>query len=231
MLVTTDGTREFHLKPGENTIGREDADILLAHNTVSRRHAKITVDCGQARVEDLGSTNGSFVDGAKVAGGLVDLKDGCEVMFGSITLKYVAPEVVESEARDGEVREGGAPAGFFSSVQAQQGCLPGGFLTPPYEEGRGGYRRRSRTDRTTRLHPSASWYLNGAYSYDRQRGQRHRPPRWQRDSRSRSILLGRHAELLAEDGKFTITDLGSTNGTMVNGVRLDGHCPRARARR
>jgi pSer/pThr/pTyr-binding forkhead associated (FHA) protein len=37
---------------------------------------------------------------------------------------------------------------------------------------------------------------------------------------------GKHAELTAQGGVFTITDLGSTNGTQVNGVRLEPNDPR-----
>ena len=37
---------------------------------------------------------------------------------------------------------------------------------------------------------------------------------------------GRHAEVLAEDGKFIVTDVGSTNGTLVNGEKLQANEPR-----
>ncbi|MCL4499783.1 MAG: FHA domain-containing protein [Chloroflexi bacterium] len=122
MLVTPDGTREFHLKPGENTIGRESTDILLMHNSVSRRHAKITVTEGRAVVEDLGSTNGTSVDGANVAGEPVELKDGCELVFGSVAVKYVAPEAEASA----------------EPPLAPPFSRGGTGLSPPYEGGAGG---------------------------------------------------------------------------------------------
>jgi pSer/pThr/pTyr-binding forkhead associated (FHA) protein len=37
---------------------------------------------------------------------------------------------------------------------------------------------------------------------------------------------GRHADLAFAEGKFTLTDVGSTNGTFVNGVKLDANAPR-----
>jgi pSer/pThr/pTyr-binding forkhead associated (FHA) protein len=37
---------------------------------------------------------------------------------------------------------------------------------------------------------------------------------------------GRHADLVAEDDKLVLTDVGSTNGTFVNGVRLEPNVPR-----
>jgi pSer/pThr/pTyr-binding forkhead associated (FHA) protein len=39
-------------------------------------------------------------------------------------------------------------------------------------------------------------------------------------------ISGSHAELVAENGVFTITDVGSTNGTFVNGVRLEPNQPK-----
>lgn len=80
-MVSNDGTQEFALKPGENSVGREGADVLLGHGTVSRKHARITVENGKAWVEDMGSTNGTTVDGRKLAPGeKVELGDGAEVI-------------------------------------------------------------------------------------------------------------------------------------------------------
>ena len=59
------------------TLGRSaPADIVLAESEVSRAHCRITVEGDELVVTDLGSTNGTFVDGARVcaadhpAGGL-----------------------------------------------------------------------------------------------------------------------------------------------------------------
>ncbi|MCX6345915.1 MAG: FHA domain-containing protein, partial [Armatimonadetes bacterium] len=98
-LVATDGTIEFSLNDGENSVGRENADVLLSHNTVSRKHGRVFVESGVVYVEDLNSTNGTYVSGAKIEQGVkTELKDGAEVTFGSVTLRYQAPEVVPQEA-------------------------------------------------------------------------------------------------------------------------------------
>jgi pSer/pThr/pTyr-binding forkhead associated (FHA) protein len=52
---------------GTMTIGREGADIAVEGDTeMSRRHARLRVDGQRVLVEDLGSTNGTFLDRAKV---------------------------------------------------------------------------------------------------------------------------------------------------------------------
>lgn len=54
----------FPLKNGENTIGRsQQADICLADKGVSKRHACITVEGSKLTLNDLGSSNGTFVNG------------------------------------------------------------------------------------------------------------------------------------------------------------------------
>ena len=40
---------------------------------------------------------------------------------------------------------------------------------------------------------------------------------------SEQTVTGKHAKLLLEDGKITLIDLGSTNGTFVNGERIRSH--------
>ncbi len=65
-LIVEEGPRAgltYVLGEGETTAGRsDDADIFLGDVTVSRNHAKFTVDETGLRVEDLGSTNGIYVN-------------------------------------------------------------------------------------------------------------------------------------------------------------------------
>jgi len=61
------GPREIALDPGENLIGRErDAVVWIDDASVSRRHARISVDDSGATVEDLGSKNGTFLSGRRI---------------------------------------------------------------------------------------------------------------------------------------------------------------------
>ena len=57
----------YVLGPGESVAGRgPDSDIFLGDVTVSRHHARFTVDEHGLRVDDLGSTNGTYANGERV---------------------------------------------------------------------------------------------------------------------------------------------------------------------
>jgi hypothetical protein len=62
--------------------------MVLVEEMVSRKHAKITVsDAGKILIEDLGSTNGTFVNGEKVK--QARLKEGDRILIGTSILKLV----------------------------------------------------------------------------------------------------------------------------------------------
>jgi DNA-binding winged helix-turn-helix (wHTH) protein len=73
---------EVGLAPGDNLIGRDaDADVVIDSAKVSRRHARIVVDDGGAVLEDLGSKNGTFLNGERL-GGPAHLAHGDEIRIG-----------------------------------------------------------------------------------------------------------------------------------------------------
>lgn len=84
-LIGTDGQfygREITVPGGTSTIGRgPDCDIVLDAADVSRRHARVTLGSGTARLEDMNSTNGTFLNGDPIR--IADIADGDEVQFGS----------------------------------------------------------------------------------------------------------------------------------------------------
>jgi predicted component of type VI protein secretion system len=72
----------FTLEGDQLTIGRDSAnEIVINDAEVSRRHARLTFQGGKYVLEDLGSTNGTFVNGQRLAGPRV-LKPGEVVSFG-----------------------------------------------------------------------------------------------------------------------------------------------------
>jgi predicted component of type VI protein secretion system len=73
--------REQTLSAGA-TIGREGCDVNLMDPEVSRRHATIRDQGGSLAIEDLGSTNGTFVNGSRITAVTV-LNDGDEVRLGN----------------------------------------------------------------------------------------------------------------------------------------------------
>jgi len=73
---------------GELVIGRaSDLDLVLIEDMVSRKHAKISVHDGVINIADLGSTNGTFVNGERVK--KAQLKMGDRVLIGTSILKLV----------------------------------------------------------------------------------------------------------------------------------------------
>ncbi len=95
-LATAD--QRYPLATGTAVIGRaRDAAIRIDAGGVSRHHARIVVSDGEARIEDLGSKNGTFIDGHSITGSCV-LEDGSEIRIGPIALTFrVASAASETE--------------------------------------------------------------------------------------------------------------------------------------
>lgn len=89
-LVAESG-RVFDIEEGLSTVGREDGlPISLAgESTVSRQHAEIVNAAGAVTLTDLGSTNGTYVNGRKVDSE-VALRPGDLVQFGAVKFKFEA---------------------------------------------------------------------------------------------------------------------------------------------
>ena len=68
--------------------------MVLVEDMVSRRHAKITVTGGQIFIQDLGSTNGSFVNGEKIK--RARLNEGDRILIGTSIIKVIATEGAQS---------------------------------------------------------------------------------------------------------------------------------------
>ena len=79
--------RKFRLRPGQILFaGRSSStDIFIDENLVSRRHAKFAWVNDEVKVQDLGSTNGTFVNGRKVQG--ATLNSGDKVQIGQTLMK------------------------------------------------------------------------------------------------------------------------------------------------
>ncbi|MBI2567376.1 MAG: GGDEF domain-containing protein [Candidatus Schekmanbacteria bacterium] len=91
-----DGDREFEVRD-EMVIGRdENADLPLNSRLISRHHAIIEEIGGNFRLQDLNSTNGTFVNGDRVADSIV-LKNGDIIHIGEVIFKFVIRDPAESE--------------------------------------------------------------------------------------------------------------------------------------
>ncbi|MFO0553407.1 MAG: DUF4388 domain-containing protein [Polyangiaceae bacterium] len=110
---------EFPL--GENKeiiIGRSsDLDMVLVEDMVSRRHARIACTDSEISIEDLGSTNGTFVNGEKIKRAF--LKEGDRVLIGTSILKVV-------------VSDGGVPR--RPTTEASRGATAGKTMSGAIDE-------------------------------------------------------------------------------------------------
>jgi pSer/pThr/pTyr-binding forkhead associated (FHA) protein len=79
----------FEIRDGATSIGRSSASdiVLKSDDYASGRHAQLTRHGGLLYVEDLGSTNGTFVNGRKTVGA-TPLRHGDTVRVGSTTFRY-----------------------------------------------------------------------------------------------------------------------------------------------
>jgi S-DNA-T family DNA segregation ATPase FtsK/SpoIIIE len=114
-----DAGRRVPLRPGTAVVGRARAcDASLPDTTLSRRHAAITLTAGgEVTVEDLGSHNGTWVDGKAVLGP-TPVEPGTALRLGALEL---AVRTVDDHDRP----RGGAPAGQTGPA----GTVP--FNRPP----------------------------------------------------------------------------------------------------
>lgn len=82
------GKRSFPLFEGENVVGRDpDAIVCIDHASVSRHHARISIQEGKAVLDDLRSRNGTFLAGRPVSAPTV-LEDGDVIGLGPVTLVF-----------------------------------------------------------------------------------------------------------------------------------------------
>ena len=212
-LIDSRQQTEHILRAGENTVGRENTDVLLADPTVSRRHALIVMDAGKCWVQDVGSTNGTYVNGKQIqVGETVELPDGGEVKFGSVVLTSKFP-IVETEA----------PAEAEEAAAAEEEIAETAEVVEVAETESPEEVVEAEEETPVEAVPPARLVSADA-------------------SREYAVVMGTniigrkagndiilsddpyvsssHAELVADERGFWLTDTGSTNGTTLNGTRI-----------
>lgn len=104
LVVLLDGVelQRRTLPPGRTRLGRRTGnEIVIDDPTVSGEHAVLTVENGQLWLEDLHSSNGSYINGRAVRRERIEAAD--QVELGRVRLRF--------EALPGETGAGPAPAG------------------------------------------------------------------------------------------------------------------------
>ncbi|WP_375765824.1 ATPase, T2SS/T4P/T4SS family [Archangium gephyra] len=120
------GTEQIEFEKNEITIGRlAGNDIVLGKGNVSKYHSKIVAKDGKLIVVDMKSTNGTFVNGKKIAGPQV-VKPADQIFIGDYIIN------VEPLEEQGSMTRTAAPEGEY--YEEEQGYDDGGDGQGAYEE-------------------------------------------------------------------------------------------------
>jgi pSer/pThr/pTyr-binding forkhead associated (FHA) protein len=115
VLVTfkADGERRSFSLPKDITVigRREDCDIRIPLGEVSRKHCRLIIEVETLRVEDMGSSNGTFLNGARVQEAVVQPGDALQV--GSVVFVVQmdgvpADEEIQPAESRGDTKTGAA---------------------------------------------------------------------------------------------------------------------------
>lgn len=203
-LVDTRNGQQYPLRRGENVVGRERGDVVIADGTVSRRHARLFVQTdGELLVEDLGSTNGTKRAGVPLpAGQRAAVGDGTTIQIGAVKLAVSIPDAPLALPLPAAAPDSSAPANEEAPVAAL--AAPQGVESVARFVGPGEQEYKLTETTTTFGRRSTNHFVLTADPY----------------------VSGAHAQVVfaAETG-FRVVDLGSTNGTSVNGRRLAPNTP------
>ncbi len=177
----------FILTDNGATIGRQDGNtIVLDDSRLSRQHARIDLGPGGLTLTDLGSANGTLVNGQRVSGTRI-LQRGDQIQLGETTL----------------ILEGGAPANNRLATVVPK---PENIVTTPIS---------ANAARLVQQVGGQIYPLNQPeIVIGREVGAE--------IALDDSQISRRHARLTITGNTVTIADLGSANGTFVNGRKIAG---------
>ncbi len=208
-LVDSEGKR-FRLKPGLNTLGRQDTDILVLDGTVSRLHAHLTLNGAELMVEDMGSSNGTKVGDLRLSANQpTPAASGTRLRFGNwnctldipLIMPFASPAATETEGSESVVTpaETGTetPEAVVGTADTEQAVA---ILR--WSEGPGSDVLLKEGVTTFGRRPDNMVVLLGD-----------------------AYVSGRHAEINVGTDSATITDMNSTNGTVLNGTKLTPGTP------
>ena len=132
--LITDAWR-LPLRSGETVLGREGEGVVpLPSPSVSRQHAALVIEGTAARLRDLGSKNGTFVDETRVERPTA-LRDGARLRFGTLEVIYRTAERdlvdgnrVTDLALQREALLAGAPRDAVAGAEVDDAPLERGLL-------------------------------------------------------------------------------------------------------
>lgn len=180
------GGREHPIRPGQSSVGRE-GDIAINEARISRRHAQVTSANDQITVEDLGSTNGTKVNGQPLqAGEKRVLNPGDTVSFGGVEVRLTTPGGSKGNTTQVVASNKTSAMAAAPAVEVAPATLVGEGREIPLKAGVNVFGRK------------AEHQIQIADPY----------------------VSGKHGQIEVTDQGVFLTDLGSTNGTMLNDAKL-----------
>ena len=95
--LTDESGQEHTLEANPTRIGRGmENEIVIVSKLSSREHALIRREGRRSNIEDLGSTNGTFLNGERVQGS-IPLRDGDQLLIGGLKFTFHDPEMTSRE--------------------------------------------------------------------------------------------------------------------------------------
>lgn len=199
-ITLPDGqSRDFVVEQASLGVGRAaDNEVVLDEISVSRRHARLTVEAGRLMVEDLGSASGTYLGSQRLAPNTPSLvPDDGVVRVGDVELRFApaqapAPQPPGGPPREQQTMAMGGPAGEPPRYGGLRIRYPGGEVRefaleqPTVTVGRAG-------DNQLVIEEAS--------------------------------VSRRHARLTVESGRLMIEDMGSANGTFIGSQRLAANTP------
>jgi len=205
-LCLPDG--EFLLYPGQQVrLGRSaDNDIVLENPKISRHHARVAWDGRGFVLEDLGSSNGTYLNLIRLEGGAQPLHHGDQISLSRLGLVFEVLDLPPAGAENLPGAERLPRAGETPEILGLQPDAPPGRPEGPCLVVVGGldlgreYPLWGETITIGRDSRDATWEI-----------------------RLTDRLVSRpHARLESGEAGYTLVDLGSANGTSLNGRRVAG---------
>jgi hypothetical protein len=120
LVVPGGAVREIPIEMPSLLVGRaQENHVVIDHPSVSRRHARLSIDSGRLMVEDFGSTGGTFVGGQQIEPNSPHLvEDGQSLRFGSVEGIFIP------EGRAAPAAGSGPPQSSPAGAGAQAGPAP-----------------------------------------------------------------------------------------------------------
>ena len=193
----------------EITIGRLDGNtIRLTEQNVSRKHVRLTLHGGVLRIEDLGSYNGTSLNGSPLSG-VAALKDGDVILIGDYRLGI-------QEDKQGQVTQVEAHASSPGMAPPVDAAMEGQPTIPISTLGVS----TAFSEPPARLVVSSRFQSGAEFVLDRPSQVIGRTPENDIVLNHKSISR-HHAKILRDSNRYTILDLESANGVRVSGVEHD----------